>query len=398
MLKNIILFPGQGSQYVGMGKELCEKFEIAKKTFEEANDILGMDIQKICFEGGMAKLSQIDTLLEAIFVVNVIGFRCYMEEIGMPPYYIMGHSLGEYAALTCANVFCFSDALKLIKGRALLGKRALSENIGYMSIIEHLDYDVVEQICKKHQNNEEMVGITCYNSFYQTAIGGTKQAMQETEQELMLYGARITPLFTSPPFHSPLMKRYLKEYEHILNQYTIKEPKYQVISNVTGEPFNKQNIKDNLISQMILPVRWSQSISYAWQHGATLGIDLGAQGIMVEFIQEIVKGLRILSYNQKENRQELLAVCKSAYRTSDSDKITQCMKAVVTTPDYDEDKVAYKKINALYQNLIKLNENRGSSKEEQNESERKAIEELKLIFALKKLPQDKRELILKQIL
>ncbi|MEC2288519.1 ACP S-malonyltransferase, partial [Bacillus velezensis] len=145
MSKIGFLFSGQGSQYAGMGKRLCDNFIIAKKTYDEASDALGFDLKKLCIDGSAAELSQTENTQPAILATSIAQFRIYMEEVGKEPEYIAGHSLGEYSALVCSDVLDFQDAVKLVRARGLLMKEAAEQGTGAMAVIRNLDERIAEE-------------------------------------------------------------------------------------------------------------------------------------------------------------------------------------------------------------------------------------------------------------
>ncbi|NLD47883.1 MAG: ACP S-malonyltransferase, partial [Clostridiaceae bacterium] len=178
MLTTTILFPGQGSQYVGMGKALYERSSEARKVFEEAEDVLKINLRKLCFEGDLEELTKTENAQPAILTCSVAAFNEYMHMYGMEPSYCAGHSLGEYSALTCAGVLKFSDAVSLVRQRGKYMQEAAAAGSGAMAAVSGIKSDELEEMCREYSGNGETVVISNYNSPDQIVISGHKNTVE----------------------------------------------------------------------------------------------------------------------------------------------------------------------------------------------------------------------------
>ncbi len=226
MKKVAIVFPGQGSQCVAMGKTLCEEYRIAREVYEEANDILNIDIKRICSEGSISEVSNPENVQLALFTNSVALYRVYMSQIGIDPVLMAGHSLGEYMALVCADILSFKDALQLVKLRSKLTKEIIDQDIGSMTIIEGAPLKSVEEYCAELSDKKSYAVVSCYNSLEQIAISGHKNIVEKVEDKLIKnYAAQITPLYGSAPFHSELMRPIVGTLKEKVKKFKTKPSK-----------------------------------------------------------------------------------------------------------------------------------------------------------------------------
>lgn len=301
-----IIFPGQGSHFVGMGRDLYDKHDVARQLFNEANDVLGYDIAKICFEGGLLKLNSLENMFPGLFIVCVALYKVYSQKLGIVPRYIAGHSLGEYAALTCSGALNFTDALKIIHNRGVLAQEVADMDEGSMSIIDNVDIDAAEAECKNVSNNDEYVAISCYNSPSQIAISGHVDAVVQVEDQLMEKGAQISPILTAPPLHSPLMKSAAEEFKIELDKYNFNQFKYPVISNVDAMPYpDYKHISNKLKLQLTSPVQWLKTIDYLKQQGINTFIEMGPQEVLTAMLKTYDKSITAVSISNKAEWKNL---------------------------------------------------------------------------------------------
>lgn len=393
MEKIAFLFPGQGSHYVGMAKNIYDQFSIAKQTFEEANDILGVDLSKLCFDGPLGELTKAENAHAAILVSSVASFRVYMQEFGIVPQFCTGHSLGEYSALTCAGAIKFSDAVKIVRYRSTITDEAVMAGDGAMTIIDGVDRNKVEEACRQVSKEIHYVAVSCYNSPEQTAISGHKEAVMRVEEILLENDCQVTPLVASAPFHSLLMQPVADKLKVELNKYFYGYFKYPVITNISAKPLtDPEKIIENLSSHLIKPVQWQATMEYLKRKGVTLAIEMGTKNVMTKLVNTNVKGIESLCFGIKDDRkgiEEILGAYPGLKKHIPT-VVTRCLAIAVATPnrnfDIDEytEKVikSYKRIEEIQGEI----ETSGTKPSFENMTE--SLDLLKTIMTAKKVELD----------
>ena len=263
------VFPGQGAQFVGMGKDLYDNNETAKELFEKANEILGYRITDIMFEGTDEDLKQTKVTQPAVFLHSVISAICLGE--AFDPQMVAGHSLGEFSALTAAGALSFEDGLKLVYARAMAMQKACEAAPSTMAAIIGLPDAQVEEVCAAVSKMGKGVCVAAnYNNPGQLVISGDIDAINEACEQLKAAGAkRALPLKVGGAFHSPLMQPAKDELQAAIEATEIKTPKCPVYQNVDGKPHtDPSEIKANLIAQLTSSVRWTQSVQNMIADGA----------------------------------------------------------------------------------------------------------------------------------
>ncbi len=283
------IFPGQASQYVGMAKDLCEKFSLAQEFFARANQLLGFDIQQICFAGPEEKLTQTDVTQPAIFIHSAIATRLLAEK-GIKPDMAAGHSLGEYSALYAAGVLDFDEALLLVKRRGELMQRAGTENPGTMAAIIGLEPAEVEAVCEEASS----AGIVCpanFNSPGQIAISGSVAGVQQAMALAKAKGAKMAKqLVVGGAFHSPLMSGARDGLREGLQKAHFHEASCPIYSNVTAKPTRQANeLRQRLDEQLTSPVRWVEIIENMIAAGATQFYEVGPGTVLAGLLKRIDK-------------------------------------------------------------------------------------------------------------
>ncbi|QDQ02380.1 ACP S-malonyltransferase [Lysinibacillus fusiformis] len=339
MTKIALLFPGQGSQYIGMSKKLCEDFQVAAQTFDEANDILGFDLKKICFEGKMEELTRTDITQPALLTASVASFRVYMEEIGVTPQFSAGHSVGEYAALTCSGAISFADSLKIVRKRGLLMQEASEKALGKMVAVRGLSIEAIEQVCKKASTSEMPVVMACYNSLKQNVIAGHSKTVDQAVVKLEELGGTLTPLKVSAAFHSPMLQASADELRYELEKVSYRSPKWEVISNVSGLPYaDSLDMIDSLKEQMVKPVKWNETMMYLQKQGVEKYIELGPNAVLSNLLKDNDRHAKTYLVENKHDVTELLQAFDLEVRFA---IMTKCIATAVSIKNSNWDSVAY---------------------------------------------------------
>ena len=284
------VFPGQGAQFVGMGKDLYESNAQAKELFEKANEILGYRITDIMFEGTDEGLRQTKVTQPAVFLHSVISAICMGDEF--KPAMTAGHSLGEFSALVAAGALSFEDGLKLVYARAMAMQKACEAAPSTMAAIIGIADDKVEEICNEVSKEGKGVVVPAnYNCPGQLVISGNVEAINEACARIKAAGAkRALPLKVGGAFHSPLMQPAKDELQNAIEQTDIKEPKCPVYQNVDGKPHtDPKEIKANLIAQLTSSVRWTQCVQNMIADGATDFTECGPGKALQGMIARISK-------------------------------------------------------------------------------------------------------------
>ncbi|AGW86286.1 Malonyl CoA-acyl carrier protein transacylase [Blattabacterium sp. (Nauphoeta cinerea)] len=279
------LFPGQGSQFVGMGKDLYKNSHLAKKLFQLSDEILGFRMTSVMFEGSMNTLKNTKYTQLAIYIYSVIKAKISNN---FDPDMVAGHSLGEFSALAAVDVFSFEDGLKLVNQRASIMQNICESTHGGMAVVLGLKDSIIEDVCKKDRG---VIVPSNYNSPEQLVISGEIQALKRVCLILKKIGAKkIFVLPVHGAFHSPIMEPAQNKFQKIVNKIYFKDSKYPIYQNVTARPITKSyDIKNNLVKQLTYPVKWKQSIKNMIAHGAVSFTEIGPGNILQGLIKKISK-------------------------------------------------------------------------------------------------------------
>lgn len=289
------VFPGQGAQYPGMGKDLYENSEIARELFDKANETLGFEITKIMFEGTPEELKQTKVTQPAIFLHSVILSKVLGEKFA--PEMVAGHSLGEFSALVSAGALSFEDGLKLVSQRAMAMQKACEAEPSTMAAIVGMEDEIVEAVCNE---TEGVVVAANYNCPGQLVISGSVEAVNAACETLKEKGAKRALLLpVGGAFHSPLMEPAREELAAAIEATTINAPVCPVYQNVNALPQTDSTvIKENLIAQLTGPVRWTQTVKNMLADGATSFTELGPGKVLQGLVMKVDRGVERAGYDQ----------------------------------------------------------------------------------------------------
>ena len=305
------VFPGQGAQFVGMGKDFYDKSDTAKKLFDEADDALGYSIKKMCFEGSEDDLKLTANTQPAILIVSVIASELLKAE-GITPNIAGGHSLGEYSALVAAGSLKFSDAVKLVHKRGQFMQEAVPVGEGSMAAIIGLDDEIIIDACKKASEVGEVQAVN-FNCPGQTVIAGTVAGVDKAVEILKTSGAKkAVVLPVSAPFHSTLMKPAAEKLSVELDKVEIKNAAFPVAANFTGGlETSAEEIKSNLVSQADNPVKWIDCVKSMKNFGADIFIECGPGKTLCGFNRRIDKQIKSFNVENLESLAKTLENLKS---------------------------------------------------------------------------------------
>jgi [acyl-carrier-protein] S-malonyltransferase len=301
MSKIAFLFPGQASQYPGMGRDLCQKFPSAKAVFDEADAALGVAISRVCFEGSEEDLKLTENTQPAILTVSVAAHRVLAEK-GVTPDYVAGHSLGEYSALVAAGSLKFGDAVRLVRNRGKYMQEAVPAGEGAMAAILGLAPALVTEICRRAANGEVLAPANL-NAPEQTVISGTAAAVKRAVELASQSGAKRAVLLpVSAPFHSELMKPAEARLEKDLAKAKFGELKYALVTNVDAEPITTgEEAREALVRQVCQPVRWEESVREMIGLGVSLFIEVGPGRVLSGLLRQIDRSVRVANIEDEES-------------------------------------------------------------------------------------------------
>ena len=288
------LFPGQGSQHAGMGKELADNFAVARQVFEEANDALGFDLAALCFNGPEEDLKLTANTQPAILTTSVAALRVLSAETGLVPSFAAGHSLGEYSALVCAGGLAFADAVRVVRQRGTFMQEAVPVGTGSMAAILGLGLDDLAVVCSEAAQGQ-VVAPANFNSDGQVVIAGHTEAVDRAIVLAKEKGAkRAMPLPVSAPFHCSLMIPAGERLATVLNGIDVGEMTLPVIANVEAAPNqDSARVRELLVKQVSAPVRWQETIASMVELGVDRYVEIGPGKVLSGLAKRMAKGSTI---------------------------------------------------------------------------------------------------------
>lgn len=294
-----IVFPGQGSQSPGMGKELAENFAVARQVFEEADDALGSAISRLCFDGPAEELQLTENTQPAILTVSVAAFRALREAGIGAPAFVAGHSLGEYSALVAAGALSLSDAVRTVRARGRYMQEAVPVGTGAMAAVIGGELSEIERICaeaRAHVTDSQVCSIANLNSPSQAVIAGNAEAVDRAVELLNGVAKRVIKLKVSAPFHCALMKPAQDRLAPDLERLNFSEPAMPVVTNVDARATTAPaELRDALVRQVSAPVRWLESMQLLIEQGVGTFIEAGPGKVLSGLMRQISRDVKMLN-------------------------------------------------------------------------------------------------------
>jgi len=281
------IFPGQGAQYIGMGKEFYNNFRVAKEVFEEADDTLRFSISSLCFQGPEEELRLTENTQPAILTTSIAALKVLQTEKGIDPQFAAGHSLGEYSALVASGGLTFSEAVQTVRLRGKFMQEAVPVGEGAMAAILGMEREEVEKLCEE-AGDQEVLSPANFNCPGQIVIAGHSKAVQRAIERVKQDGKRAVLLPVSAPFHSPLMKPAGARLEKVLEEISVKDLNVPVVTNVEAEiNTSKEKVKALLVAQVSSPVRWEESMRRMIKEGIEKVLEIGPGKVLSGLMKRI---------------------------------------------------------------------------------------------------------------
>jgi [acyl-carrier-protein] S-malonyltransferase len=308
MAKWAFLFPGQGSQYVGMGKELKQNFKVAADVFAEADEALHEGLSTLCFEGPEDDLKLTRNTQPAILTVSIAALRVLQQETGLVPALTAGHSLGEYSALVASGALQFADAVAIVRKRGTFMQEAVPVGVGGMAAVLGMETAELEQICKESAEGQSVAPAN-YNCPGQIVISGHMEAVKRAAAKAEAAGAKkVVMLPVSAPFHSALMKPAAEKLAKALEPITVQDLKIPVLSNVEADFYSSKNdIKRLLTEQVDHPVRWIEEMEKMVKEGVDKCVEIGPGKVLNGLVRKISRETAIQSIENPDSIKEFVA-------------------------------------------------------------------------------------------
>lgn len=399
MKRIAFLMPGQGAQYAGMGKDICEKYPEVEIVYDIANEVLGTDIKKICFEGDMNDLTRTENTQIAVFLNSIATYKALKKRYNFEPVCFAGHSLGEFSALVCAESIDLESAIRLVRKRGEFMQKISESFQSKMVALRNVSVQEIEDHCQMVAEKTNYVGIANYNAPNQIVITGYKDAVDEVVENLTAIGADEIVVNVKTPFHTKLMQATADAFKEEVQKVEIKYPKYEVISNLTGKPyFEKDDIADMLVKQIVNPVKWISTMEYIKTLDIDLIIDIGPKDTVKKLA--IHNDLNTPTFAVALNEDLKTLTQKYLSPKTVVSFVSKALGIAVSTKNYNDNNEeyqegvvkSYKRIEQIKQ-LVQNNTNNISEAEVEE-----ILSLLNAIFETKNTPVAEREKRMKELL
>ena len=302
------VFPGQGSQYVGMGQALCDRFPEAGAVFDEAEEALGLGLRRLCFDGPDAELNRTEHTQPAILTVSVAALRVLEARVGIEPSWVAGHSLGEYSALVCTGALGLADAVRVVRQRGRLMQQAVPEGEGGMAAVLGLEEAAVRELCEEARQGK-VVAPANLNGGGQVVVSGAREAVRRAVRLARDRGARkVVELAVSAPFHCALMTPAAEGLRQVLEDVEVRPLRMGVVTNVEAAlNSDPGRVKALLAEQVVAPVRWEESVRALVGLGCEQVIELGPGRVLSGLVRRIDRSMSTSNLEKPEDLEKLAA-------------------------------------------------------------------------------------------
>ncbi|MBL6449313.1 ACP S-malonyltransferase [Fulvivirga sp. 29W222] len=399
MNKISFVFPGVGSQFTGMGKELYNEFPVFKETIEEASDLAGTDIFKVWQDADQKqRLNELNFAQISLLIISYASYKVLQAELGIEPDMMIGHSLGEYSALCCDGIMSFSEAIPLVQKRGECIISAAEQLKGTMLWVINVDTQIVEQVCDQLRQGGIKVYPSAYDTSTQCSISCFKDDIFTIAKALEDKGALVYPLNLSGPFHSPLMQQAAVDFEKVLDGCTFRPQTSRVIANETAKLYSS-DVKGHLTRQLVSPVKWFQSLDLLEASGVSTIVEVGPKEVLTYLTQKSEKPFKAYTFNTIQHLNTLkndLLVAEDEYLM----KISACKGVAVATRNYYTQNSNYQRdVVAPYREIAKIEESIREGREVASEQHLKqALVHLNTILNNKRVPADIQQASLSHLL